>query len=264
MVHKTLKRDKSVVICMVGKGFTPAQQAWPALTLEGHAQLMGRRVQMRVLGMIESLNWTNHANFTKHAIVESAWVSKKDVDYPDTNLEVVRPELHSAAVQTRMCGACGTPDTDARIATDDTDLGHMTSATACRQCGAGAQFCELLSYARCSECRPEVSIQLPTAASWKEELKPKELNDKCGKGCTHSVLNPRKDTYEPCGYPCQTRPDQTRPNQTRPDQTRPNQTKPDQTRPNQTKPDQTKPNQTKHSPRLQLRKVKAEPQAPIL
>jgi len=33
------------VLLMVGKGFTPAQQAWPALIIEAHAQLMGKRMQ---------------------------------------------------------------------------------------------------------------------------------------------------------------------------------------------------------------------------
>ena len=35
------------VLQMVGKGFTPAQQAWPALTLEAFAQLGGKRSQKR-------------------------------------------------------------------------------------------------------------------------------------------------------------------------------------------------------------------------
>ena len=53
------------VLAMVGKGFTPAQQAWPALTLEGFAQLGGKRAQRKLLGPMRSLNWTDHANFTK-------------------------------------------------------------------------------------------------------------------------------------------------------------------------------------------------------
>ena len=35
------------VLLMVGKGFTPAQQAWPALVLEGFAQLGGKRAQKK-------------------------------------------------------------------------------------------------------------------------------------------------------------------------------------------------------------------------
>ena len=32
-------KERFKVLMMVGKGFTPAQQAWPALVLEAHAQL---------------------------------------------------------------------------------------------------------------------------------------------------------------------------------------------------------------------------------
>ena len=52
------------VLLMVGKGFTPAQQAWPAITLEGFAQLAGKRAQKKHLGPMRSLNWTDHANMT--------------------------------------------------------------------------------------------------------------------------------------------------------------------------------------------------------
>ena len=38
------------VLLIVGKGFTPAQQAWAPLTLEGYAQLMGKRAHRKVLG----------------------------------------------------------------------------------------------------------------------------------------------------------------------------------------------------------------------
>ena len=38
------------VLQMVGKGFTPAQQAWPALTLEAFAQLGGKRAQKKDVG----------------------------------------------------------------------------------------------------------------------------------------------------------------------------------------------------------------------
>ena len=37
------------VLMMVGKGFTPAQQAWAPLTLEGFAQLGGKRAQKKLL-----------------------------------------------------------------------------------------------------------------------------------------------------------------------------------------------------------------------
>ena len=43
------------VLLMVGKGFTPAQQAWPPLTLEGFAQVGGKRAQKKLLGPMRSL-----------------------------------------------------------------------------------------------------------------------------------------------------------------------------------------------------------------
>ena len=58
------------VLLMAGKGFTPAQQAWPAITLEGFAQLAGKRAQRKVLGPMRSLNWTDHANMTKQQTIE--------------------------------------------------------------------------------------------------------------------------------------------------------------------------------------------------
>ena len=58
------------VVLMTGKGFTPAQQAWPALVLEGFAQLGGKRAQKKILGPMRSLNWTDHANMTKQQQVE--------------------------------------------------------------------------------------------------------------------------------------------------------------------------------------------------
>jgi hypothetical protein len=65
------------VLLMVGKGFTPAQQAWPPLTLEGFAQLAGKRAQRRILGPMRTLNWTDHANFTKQQSVEPADIDIK-------------------------------------------------------------------------------------------------------------------------------------------------------------------------------------------
>ena len=53
------------VLLMIGKSFTPAQQAWPALVLEAHAQLMGKRAQRKILGNMRSICWTDHANLTK-------------------------------------------------------------------------------------------------------------------------------------------------------------------------------------------------------
>ena len=58
------------VLLMTGKGFTPAQQAWPAITLEGFAQLAGKRAQRKTLGPMRSLNWTDHANMTKQQTID--------------------------------------------------------------------------------------------------------------------------------------------------------------------------------------------------
>ena len=58
------------VLLMVGKGFTAAQQAWPAITLEGFAQLGGKRAQRKLLGPTRSLNSTDHANMTKQQQIE--------------------------------------------------------------------------------------------------------------------------------------------------------------------------------------------------
>ena len=58
------------VLLMCGRGFTPAQQAWPALTLEAYAQLMGKRAQKRVLGPMRSICWTDHANLTKQQTMD--------------------------------------------------------------------------------------------------------------------------------------------------------------------------------------------------
>ena len=58
------------VLLMTGKGFTPAQQAWAAITLETFAQLGGKRAQRKILGPMRSLNWTDHANLTKQQQIE--------------------------------------------------------------------------------------------------------------------------------------------------------------------------------------------------
>ena len=65
------------VLLMTGKGFTPAQQAWPALTLEAFAQLGGKRAQKKILGPMRTLHWTDHANFTKQQHVELAEIEPK-------------------------------------------------------------------------------------------------------------------------------------------------------------------------------------------
>ena len=65
-------RDSLKVLLISGKGFTPAQQGWGAITLEGFAQLGGKRAQKRVLGPMRSLNWTDHANMTKQQQIELA------------------------------------------------------------------------------------------------------------------------------------------------------------------------------------------------
>ena len=68
------------VLMMTGKGFTPAQQAWAAITLEGFAQLGGKRAQKKILGPMRSLNWTDHANMTK----------QQQIDLVDIDLKLLR------------------------------------------------------------------------------------------------------------------------------------------------------------------------------
>ena len=68
------------VLMMTGKGFTPAQQAWPAITLEGFAQLGGKRAQKKTLGPMRSLNWTDHANMTK----------QQQIDLVDIDIQLLR------------------------------------------------------------------------------------------------------------------------------------------------------------------------------
>ena len=69
------------VLMTASKGLTPAQQAWPPLTLEGYAQLETKRAQRRTLGSMRSLCWTDHANWTKQLVLEDIdvkhlrWVS---------------------------------------------------------------------------------------------------------------------------------------------------------------------------------------------
>ena len=54
-LQMTADLSRFKVLLMVGKGFTPAQQAWPPLTPEGYAQLMGKRAQRKVLGPMRSV-----------------------------------------------------------------------------------------------------------------------------------------------------------------------------------------------------------------
>ena len=65
------------VLLMTGKSFTPSQQAWPALTLECFAQLGGKRAQKKLIGLMRSLCWTDHANVTKQQSAELADVDLK-------------------------------------------------------------------------------------------------------------------------------------------------------------------------------------------
>ena len=58
------------VLLTAGRGLTPAQQAWPPLTLEAYAQLEMKRSQRRVLGELASINWTDHANVKRLVTLE--------------------------------------------------------------------------------------------------------------------------------------------------------------------------------------------------
>ena len=53
------------MLCAAGKSLTPSQQAWDPLSLEGHAQLMMKRYQNKILGYMRSQCWTDHANWTR-------------------------------------------------------------------------------------------------------------------------------------------------------------------------------------------------------
>ena len=71
-------------------------------------------------------------------------------------------QVAPAAVQTRMCSACGAEDTDAwelsayDKACKDCGVVQGVGVSACRQCGAGAKAVGCFSYAGCPSCRPEV------------------------------------------------------------------------------------------------------------
>ena len=70
------------VLMTAGKGLTPAQQAWPPLTLEAYAQLDVKRHQRRIIGEMRSINWTDHANVKRLVTAEEIdakhlrWVSE--------------------------------------------------------------------------------------------------------------------------------------------------------------------------------------------
>ena len=76
-VQMTEDLSQFKVLLVTGKGFTPAQQAWAPLVLEGFAQLAGKRAQINVLGPTRTLCWTDHANFTKQQSTDSAEIDVK-------------------------------------------------------------------------------------------------------------------------------------------------------------------------------------------
>ena len=76
-VQMTADLSHFKVLLMAGKGFTPAQQAWAPLVLEGFAQLAGKRAQKRILGPMKSYFWTDHANFTKQQVTDPAEIDVK-------------------------------------------------------------------------------------------------------------------------------------------------------------------------------------------
>ena len=58
------------VLMTAGKGLTPAQQAWTPLVSEAYAQMELKRAQVRTLGTMRSVCWTDHANGTKQQVLE--------------------------------------------------------------------------------------------------------------------------------------------------------------------------------------------------
>ena len=81
----------------------------------------------------------------------------------DTTLEPGQKvaEIHAAVIQTRVCQECGCMDTDAWIETPSTakcdkcGTAKVGGPSLCRQCFAPADDCCVLSYAGCTDCRPE-------------------------------------------------------------------------------------------------------------
>ena len=88
-------------------------------------------------------------------------------DELDTVIEpgVKLAEVHPAVVQTRACQDCGCLDTDAWIAykdmprCDDCGTAKVGGKSDCRQCGASAEACCVLSYRGCGSCRPEAQLK---------------------------------------------------------------------------------------------------------
>ena len=73
------------VLLTHSKGLTPAQQAWPPLTLEAFAQLEVRRAAKKALGTVRSILWTDHANLTRAQVGDVdvkllRWVSELVAD----------------------------------------------------------------------------------------------------------------------------------------------------------------------------------------
>ena len=82
-MSRDLSRFK--VLLTHSKGLTPAQQAWPPLTLEAFAQLEVRRAAKKALGTVRSILWTDHANLTRAQVGDVdvkllRWVSELVAD----------------------------------------------------------------------------------------------------------------------------------------------------------------------------------------
>ena len=82
-MSRDLSRFK--VLLTHSKGLTPAQQAWPPLTLEAFAQLEARRATKKALGTVRSILWTDHANLTRAQVGDVdvkllRWVSELVAD----------------------------------------------------------------------------------------------------------------------------------------------------------------------------------------
>ena len=82
-MSRDLSRFK--VLLTHSKGLTPAQQAWPPLTLEAFAQLEVRRAAKKALGTVRSILWTDHANLTRAQVGDVdvkllCWVSELVAD----------------------------------------------------------------------------------------------------------------------------------------------------------------------------------------
>ena len=82
-MSRDLSRFK--VLLTHSKGLTPAQQAWPPLTLEAFAQLEVRRAAKKALGTVKSILWTDHANLTRAQVGDVdvkllRWVSELVAD----------------------------------------------------------------------------------------------------------------------------------------------------------------------------------------